>query len=467
MISWRSPAIYAIYTLIIFFIINLFAQDTAPDKSNLPIWILILPGTISESAGHSLENELTTMVTDIAWESGQFEVFDRFDVRELLMKYRLDRFGYLPNSVVLALGDSIDCDEAIIVDLLRYSQIGVPSEYEETDPDFLETIIDSLLSTNSDDYSDNIHTRISVQFTIIDLVTDKEIDRFSVQVSHTGGTRNESKEIALDKFNKIVYNEIRIIYQIVSEVVAVDGVNLDLRIGSNLGITGGTLFEIIEPDWVKKVGDEEVVYPGKPAGLACVQSVGDTVNHALVIRQWSVIEPGFYGYEFNKKINGIQIYFLPGFPGDYIYIGGQFHYSPLGAWDFGGGIHYTYATDSYDEKDHGFGFGIFGSRKLFTLTSLIICTRMGFDLDLPFKKDDYGKTVVTAVISGTLGISCSFMLIKKSDFELNLGYRLSTKSSNWTYSEDETEYDAFWYDAPPVVDLSGFYFTVGYKYLMF
>ena len=102
-----------------------------------------------------------------------------------------------------------------------------------------------------------------------------------------------------------------------------------------------------------------------------------------------------------------------------------------------------------------------------TVTALTVHAKMGFDLDLPFKKDDDGKTVTTAVFSGTLGISCSFMLLKKSDIEISLVYRLSTKSSNWTYSDDTGDYDAFWYDAPPVVDLSGFIFTIGYKFILF
>ena len=92
---------------------------------------------------------------------------------------------------------------------------------------------------------------------------------------------------------------------------------------------------------------------------------------------------------------------------------------------------------------------------------------MNFDLDLPFKKDDDGQTVTTSVFSSTLGISGSFMLSKKSDFEINLAYRLSIKSYNWTYTEDEANHYAFWYDGPPVVDISGFYFTVGYKYFLF
>ena len=91
---------------------------------------------------------------------------------------------------------------------------------------------------------------------------------------------------------------------------------------------------------------------------------------------------------------------------------------------------------------------------------------MGIDLDLPFKIDDHGQTVSTGVFSGTLGISVSFMLSKKSDMELNLAYRLSTKSSDWTYRREDS-FDAFWHDEPPVVDFSGIYFSLGYKIILF
>jgi len=464
----KSPLFCLICLLICILFTKSFAQKT--DISDQPLWMLIMPETISDSADQSLENEIADIVADIAWESGRFEVFDRFDVRDLLMKYHPDRFGYLPDSSVIAIGEFMECDEVLIVDVLKFSQIGVPpeeDEEEEEDRNFLETIIDGLFSSDSEDYSDNIHTRLTVQFRNLDIVSGQEIDRFSVKVSHTGGTKPESEEKALENFRDVVFNEVRMIYQLVSEVIAVDGVDLDLRLGSNLGITGNTLFEIIEPDRVKIADEEEVISPGKPAGLVCVQSVGDTVHHSLIIRQWSAIEPGYYAYEFNNKIHGIQLYFLPKFPGDYIYIGGQFHYSPLDVWDYGGGLHYTSITDSYNETDHGFGFGAFGSRKLLTVTTLTVHAKMCIDLDIAFKEDDDGQTVTTGIFSGSMGISCSLMLLKKSDIELNLGYRLSTKSSHWTYNEDEDEFDAYWIDESPVVDLSGFYFTVGYKFILF
>ena len=449
-----------------------FSQETREADSNIfsePLWILILPGTISESADQKLEYDITEIVVDIAWESGRFEVFDRYDVNDLLDKYNADKFEFFPDSIILAIGEDTDCDEALLIDLLSFSQIGVPppKDEEEEDRNFLEMIIDGLFSSDSEDYSDNIHTRLAVQFRNLDLYSGEEIDRFSIDVSHTGGTKAESEEEALSKFRDMVSNEVRMIYQLISEVVAVDGVDLDLRLGANLGITGNTLFEIIEPDRIMTEGEEEVLYSGTPVGLVFVQSVSDTLNRSRVIRQWGAIEPGYYAYEFNKRIQGAQIYFIPSFPGDYLYIGAQYHYSPLADWDFGAGIHYLSVTDSYKENDNGFGFSTFGSRKLFTLTALTIYAKTGINLDIAFKKDDDLMTVTTAILSGSLGFSCNLMFTKKSDIEINIGYRLSTRSSNWTYSEHEEEFDAFWYDEPPVVDLSGFYFSVGYKFILF
>ena len=115
-------------------------------------------------------------------------------LRELLLQSHLFKSGYLPDSVVLVLGDSTECDEALIVDLLQFLQIGVPPEEDEKDRNFFESIIDGLFSSNSDDYSDNIQTKLSVQFRNIDLTTGIEIDRISVTVLHTGGTKPESKK---------------------------------------------------------------------------------------------------------------------------------------------------------------------------------------------------------------------------------------------------------------------------------
>jgi hypothetical protein len=456
---------------ILFFIMMIVSSGNSQnsDFSTEPLWMLILPGTISEYDDQTRENEITDTVAEIAWQSGRFEVFDRYDVRDLLTKYYPVTYATIQDSIIMKIGEDTECDEALIVDLLNFSQIGIPPNIEEekVERNFVESIFDGLFGDDSEDYSDNIHTRLTVQFRNINLISGEEIDRFNVQISHTGGTKSESEESALEDFHRAVLNEMQMIYQLVTEVIAVDGLVLDLKIGSNLGLSGNTIFEIVGPNRIKIEDGEKVTSPGKPAGLACVQEVGDSTNRSHIIRQWDIIEPGYFANEVYKSMHGLQLFFLPEFPGEYIYIGAQFHYSPLAAWDFGGGLHYTNVTDSYKERNNGFGFGAFGSGRFISLTALMIHAKAGINFDIAFKKDDTDNTVTTGILSFTLGLSTSLMLTKKSDIELNVGYRLSTKSSDWSYEEDEEQFDAFWENEPPVVDLSGLYLTIGYKIIFF
>jgi len=455
--------IHSILILISMFITQGITQNS--DISSEPLWMLILPGTLSEYDDQDRENEITDIVTEIAWQSGRFEVFDRYDVKDLLNKFYPVTYATLHDSIIIKIGEFVECDEALIVDLLSFSQIGVPpaNNDEDEDRNFIESIFDGLFGSDTEDYSDNIHTRLTVQFRNISLITGEEIDRFNVRISHTGGTKSESEKRTLEDFRQAVLNELQMMYQFVSEVITVDGLDLDLKIGSNLGLSGNTIFEIVGPNRIKIENGEKVTAPGKPAGLACVQDVSDSTNRSHIIRQWEIIKPGYFANEINKNMYGLQIFFLPEFPGDYIYIGAQFHYSPLAAWDFGGGLRYTNITDSYKERNNGFGFGIFGSARIISLTAIMIHTRAGLDFDIPFKKDDDDNIVATDIVSGTLGISASLMLAKKSDIELHVGYRLSTKSSHWSYDKDDQHFDAFWENESPVVDIGGFYITIGYK----
>jgi hypothetical protein len=463
----KSGIIQATFLLIVSFVINIYSQNT--NISSEPLWLLILPGTITIPGDKGLENKITDIVGEVALESGRFIVFERFGVKDLLFKYNPRIYGTLPDSVALKIGQEIECDEILIVDLLSFSQIGVPPEdnEEEEDQSFLVSFFEGLFSGDSEDYSDNINTRLTVQFRNFDVISGDEIDRFPITVSHTGGTKPESEESALDNFRDVVFNEVRLIYQLISEVVAVDGVDLDLRLGSDLGITGNTLFEIVQPGEVKMVKNEEIITPGRRVGLACVQSVTDSSNKSYLLRQWDVIEAGFFANEFYEHIHGVQLFYLPKFPGDYTYIGIQYHYSPLSAWDFGGGAHYSLVSDSYNETNHGFGLRAFGARRFFTFPGLLVYAKLGLNLDIPFKQDNDGQTVTTGVFSGSLALTLSLMLSKSSDIELNFGYRLSTKSSEWTFTDEDTEIEAYWDEEPPVIDISGFYFTVGYKFIIF
>jgi hypothetical protein len=432
------------------------------------LWILIVPGIISPSAEGLLESQLADIVSDVAWQTGRFEVFTRYDAREFLPNYRGTTGRMLRLDDIYTAADSLLCDETLIVELRRFKQVGVPpaEDEDEEDTGFFQQLIDGLLSSD-DDYSDNIYSQLSVRLINGNAVTRKEIDRFEIDVSYTGGDKAESKKEVIKQFRTAVRNELHLMYQLVSEVLQVDGAALSLRLGRNLGLAKHTQFEITQPDIIRTKDSLTTFYPGKTVGLASVHSVADTAAQALIIRQWEPVQSGFYAYEYNKTIHGISLFVQPNFPNNNFRLGGEFQYSPLAAHDFGGHLHYMFVTDSYENQDHGFGFGAYGALRVFASTALTLRLRIDADLNVPFRKDDDGRTVNTGLLSAAIAASVSFPFGKRTDLVFNLGYRASTRSSAWNYSEDDETYDAFWNDTPPEVDISGLFMTVGYRWLLF
>jgi len=88
-------------------------------------------------------------------------------------------------------------------------------------------------------------------------------------------------------------------------------------------------------------------------------------------------------------------------------------------------------------------------------------------MDIPYRKDDDGQTVNTVLFSAYMGVVGEFLLSKKIDFVISAGYRFSTKSYKWEYSEDEETFPAYWEKDAPEVDNSGVKLSVGFKYLLF
>jgi hypothetical protein len=438
-------------------------SDISDDRKR----IMIMSYINRELTDDAIEDEVTDVVIDIAFELDRFEIFTQYDVWNLRGEEKI-RSKLVDDSTIIDLKELLNCQEAIIVKILHFSQIGVPPEEnqnEEEERNFIERMIDGIFSGNSDDYSDNIQTRLSVRIENMDIESGESLQEFDISVSHTGGTYAESREKTIRKFRKVSINKIKRLYQLNSEVIAVEGTKIDLYLGSNIGITDKTLFEILQPDSEKSVSGAQVTIPGKSAGLVCVKSLGNDRNRSQIIRQWLPIGPGYHAVEYAKYIYAVQVFFQPRFPEDHLSVGIQYHFKPLDSFDYGLNLRYNQITDSYDEIDHGFGLGAFSGKRILTMPSMLMHAKVGLEVDFPFKTDDEGHRVAAPVFSGTLGFNASLMLTQRTDFELNIGYRFSIRSSNWTYSEDEESYDAIWYDTAPVVDLNGFFFTLGYKFI--
>ena len=92
--------------------------------------------------------------------------------------------------------------------------------------------------------------------------------------------------------------------------------------------------------------------------------------------------------------------------------------------------------------------------------------KIGIDVDMLFRKDDENHTVYTPVLSATVGINISYLLSRKSDLEINFGYRFSVEISGWKYSANEETHDAVWHNPAPEINISDIFITVGYKFIL-
>jgi hypothetical protein len=145
----------------------------------------------------------------------------------------------------------------------------------------------------------------------------------------------------------------------------------------------------------------------------------------------------------------------------------RIQFGPAYRFDFGLGINIGQVTDSFNDNNFAFGLSGFGLWRFLNHSTFDLGANLGLDLDIPFRKDDDGRTVNTALFSTQLGIIGEIVLSKRSDLFLNVGYRFALKTSKWEYSEDDTTFPAYWENGVPEVDISGIILAVGYKYYLF
>ncbi|MEJ2544456.1 MAG: hypothetical protein P8Y99_10355 [Calditrichaceae bacterium] len=145
----------------------------------------------------------------------------------------------------------------------------------------------------------------------------------------------------------------------------------------------------------------------------------------------------------------------------------RFFYSPIQKWDWGGVFRIQRVEDSWNELNWGVGFGAFVSYKLFNISRFALKSRLDADLDVFFKNDDYDESATLALGSFAPGLSAEFVFSKNTDIYFQTGYRFFGNSDNWEINmdDDEPEYDAYWIDSAPKMDISGIYVNVGFRFL--
>jgi len=437
--------------------------DSTESEINIKKIRLPLPAYAKNSIRYTIDDEIANLIADILERIGVNDVFVGIELDSTFKNNGSKNKRY----TIVTCDDLNGIREAIVVGATDIFQINVEQEEKETYFKLKRSIFEKKSSQKTEADSTNIYTEISVFLNFIDIETGDNIGYIEVNATHTGGPTEQSKEDALENLNEKLAMEFKKIYWLSSDIESTTKSKINLPFGTNYGIKKGNIFELVEPDRIWEDEEGEYIVSGGRVGFATVvDTTGDSCK-VKTIRLWQDFYPESWAIEYPYAMNGLQLNFVAPSTDFFLSFGIQFHSNPMQKIDWGFGMQIFQLVDSFGDKDFGFGFGGFGMWRFFNSAKLDIGTKVGIDIDIPFKKDDNGQIVNTALFSTQIGIIAEYPLSEKFDFVFGIGYRFGVKRNEWEYSIDDETFDAYWQYAPPEVNNTGCILSAGLKYYLY
>lgn len=451
--------------------------------------LLILPSAATGDL-QPVADEAVSIVSDVATSLGRFEVVDRNDLEEILREQALQLTGIVDDSMVVEVGHIAAAHEAIIVDVLNFHQEGIPTkEDREKDEEehkkgmfgmmllaVMKGIVEGKAAPEEekerDPYAHNIQTTLSVRVKKVEVKTGRTLDSFTATADHTGGTRGYSRARVMEQFRQQALIQIKEFYTLTSEVISVSGGEVLLFLGSTVGVGRGTLFEVVEPDQVTSFRGRDIVVPGHRVGVVEVRESSSESNRSIVLRKWLPVQPGYRALEYTRLPLAFELRYFNTVQTRFSGLQAGLTFRPFHSSSLGGEFRLGNVTDSYSHTDFIFGLGAYGGRRITRFSRVSMAGGLNFHIDFAFRSDDADQTVTTALFSATPQLGIELLLSESRDLTLAVGYRLSGKSSHWTYSEQTDQgspkqVDATWVGKAPEVGLSGPFFSTGIKFYAF
>ncbi len=475
----------------VFFIISfsiVVAQTITPDVTDEKMRLLVLTSDESKP-DDAIDRMISKIVAEVATRLGRYEVIDRNQLESIINELALHQSGLIAEKDIIELGSIATAKEAMKVQITHYSQKGVPPKKDDDDDDdddrgfwkevTLEIIKGAIRAATTpkdeEPYANNIETIVQADIVLLDVETGKTLNIFPISAMHTGGSRGESLSKVLNIVRGNVSRALRELYTITSEVLDVDGSDVILYLGSEMGVKRGSVYEISRLDKKKTLRDREIIIPGRSVGLVRLDKVSGDASMGTIVRKWGRVKEGYKAVEMiHPPRVAPGLYFTYNQEKGAFDRGGVFfQLKPFGRWGFNGFFGGGTIVDSRERRDGmvSFGGGLiyrFLYTPQFTLSSI-----MDFPFNLVFRNDDAGHNVYTVLFSTQVGLQTEIMLNRKMDIVFRAGVSGPGVHGNWQYSEGEGDaaktFDAVWnvWDerGEPSLDATGFYFNISLRYL--
>ena len=476
----------------------IFSQQLTLDKKKL----LILP----QDKDDEISYQITRIFSGQAVKLKRFEVIDRNNLSKILEEQALGATGIINDENIIEIGNIAGAEEGILINVLAFGQKGVKPEDEKLEDKndrekvrksgvvaiIARDIIKAAIENNSDKkeelYPNNIHTTLRVQYDILNLKNGQTIDSYTSYASHVGGNLAYSLSSALAIISKDTQFKLRSFYSLTSEVLDVDGNNLTMLLGSDIGVKKGSVFMIQTPEEIREIRDRTITIPGKNIGYARVEKVSVDANTSKVIRKWNKIEPGMIALENsgNTYVGSFNFGVSENSPESILNF--KISSNPFGKFDpkisfQGGSLKTRFISLSEEITYESMGFGGLGIHLDYNLLNLPIGT-ISTGLALPFyltsTRDD-ADNLVNSLLTGFLfETQFAFMINPKFDIVLNFSLPITEfNNSNWTYTktddstndstdDSETEFDAEWINQyPPESIFEDAQISLGLRFFIF
>jgi hypothetical protein len=433
---------------------GLFSQEKEKAENNLiePKLRLPIPRDKSGNGTYSLEDEIAGLISEVAHQLFLDDIIICIQVDTTT-----DVSDMASSHVLLPDGEEIHGhSEALVLASTSLAQTALSKQLKAGD--FVET---------DDRHSKHILTKLNLSGYFLDIETKSNIGPFGIEIMASASTPKESRIMVLNSLKKRMIIELKRIYWLSSDADSIINNRLAIQWGTEQGIKKGSIFELFVPerDWTAYAEKES----GQPENVGLMRVIETTTENSTLrlFRQWDNLSEGSWVVEHFEPSYALELFYVPPLTNRYFCLGIDYLARPFHVLDFGGGCQFMRVTDSFGDDDYGVGFSGFGIWRWMDKPGLNIGTRFGANLDIPFKKDDIGSTVFTALFSFNVGILSEITITRRFDIVINAGYRLAIKSDRWTYSEADESYPAVWEGAAPVVDNSGMYYSAGFHYLLF
>ncbi len=448
--------------------------------------ILILPAD-GDTANQAIANALTQLLSAEATALQRFDVIDRTQLEAILSEQALQMSGIIRDEDIVEFGRLAAAREALVLRVLNFGQKGVPPEDEEEEEEkdrakareyglfgiVVKGLVDAVVDKELEDverYPNNIQTIIQAEVRKLDIESGKSVASFKIVILNTGGNRDKSLSAALVQASRQMSAELRKLYLLTSEVLDINGDEITLLLGENLGIRPGTQFEIVSLPKKRALRGRTITLPGRSVGRVLVETVSSDASQGRILRSWEPLQPGYRAVEALMPVFGLGVtmtvapdigfYRLQLLPTP----------SPFQELIVNGLFSAGMMKDTRDDMDFSLGFGIQLGKKMYYHSKRAMGMTVSLPLHLVFRSDDESNTVTLPVFAPRIGAVMQFQMSRNRDLILAFDIVPMSITGNWKYSKDNADgntdtFDAEWNDTVPDIKPEGLYFSVGYRFL--